>query len=117
MRASGGSDASPRVTFGDLPDKLGRYAHLKENESYARYQMCIPPVFDIRNNLVNPLKYRDEIPDGTLVVVRGKLKMWVFYLSHLLSGLILSQVQYSVARSEVRESPLPVHFRSRPSHR
>ena len=37
--------------------------------------MCILLVFDIDNNIVEPSEYKDTIPDGTLVAVRGKLKM------------------------------------------
>jgi len=73
--SDGDTAAPPCITFGDLPDPTERYSNLKVNEAYRRYQMCIPPVFDINNNLVEPLKYRDMIPDGSLVAVRGKLKM------------------------------------------
>jgi len=75
-QTSNGNGANRCVSFGDLPDPVGRYANLKNNETYRRYQMCIPPVFDIDNNLVEPSKYKDTIPDGTLVAVRGKLKMY-----------------------------------------
>ena len=67
--------AGPCVTFGDLRDPVGRYKDLECNEAYYRYQMCIPPVFDINNNVVEPSKYKDVIHDRTLIAVRGKLKM------------------------------------------
>ena len=75
MHVSRGSGISPSVTFGDLPDKLGQYTDLRKNESYVCYQMCVPPVFDLNNHLTNPLEYQDKIPNGTLVIVHGNLKM------------------------------------------
>lgn len=75
MQDSGNDGAGPCITFGDLPDPSGRYRALKENDTYRRYQMCIPPVFDINNRIVEPSKYEETIPDGSLVAVRGKLKM------------------------------------------
>ena len=72
---SGGDNANPHITFGNLFDPSGRYSSLKENAAYRRYQMCVPQVFDVDNNLVKPSQYKDAIPDGTLVTVRGKLKM------------------------------------------
>ena len=71
----GEDGASPSITFEDLPDPSDRYGALRENETYRRYQMCIPPVFDIDNHIVEPSKYEEKIPDGTLVAVRGKFKM------------------------------------------
>lgn len=66
---------NPRVFFGGLPDPLGRYRVLKMNESYLRYEMCVPPVFDEHGRRVLPEKYRTEIPYGTIVAVRGSMKM------------------------------------------
>ena len=96
-QASEVDGAAPRVTFGSLPDPAGRYSSLKENEAYRRYQMCILPVFDIDGNIVEPSKYKDAIPDGSLVAVRGKLKMYVLSCSHSLPSIVpltfwLSQV-------------------------
>jgi hypothetical protein len=89
------------VTFGDMPDPENRYSSPRDNQAYRRYQMCIPLVFDIDNNLINPLSYHDAIPDGTLVFVRAKMKMYVlrftvfvyFELSDLLFYSL--QVQHS----------------------
>lgn len=66
---------TPKVLFGDLPDPKGRYAALKANPAYNRYEMCIPPVFLDDGSLVVPSMYEELIPDGTLVAVRGKMKM------------------------------------------
>jgi hypothetical protein len=68
--------ANPRVFFGGLPDPLGRYRVLKMNETYSRYEMCVPPVFDAEGRRVPPALYRTAIPDGTIVAVRGSMKMY-----------------------------------------
>ena len=52
--AGGSGTSASCVTFGDLPDPDGRYVSLKGNESYRRYQMCVPPIFDINSKLSNP---------------------------------------------------------------
>ena len=70
----------PQVVFRDLPDPKARYATLKGNPTFQRYEMVIPPIFKANGNLVVPGAYEDVIPDGTLVAVRGKLKMWAFIL-------------------------------------
>ena len=57
---------------------MSRFATLKANQAYQRYEMCIPPVFTSDGKIVLPLKYDEMIPDGTLVAVRGKMKMLVF---------------------------------------
>ena len=67
--------ANPRVFFGELPDPLGRYRVLKMNESYLRYEMIVPPVFDAEGHRVIPGQYRTAIPNGTIVAVRGSMKM------------------------------------------
>ena len=71
--AEGGS-SSCRV-FYDLPDPQGHYTMLKATQAYRRYEMCIPPVFTADGNTVVPEEYKDKIPNGTLVAVRGKMKM------------------------------------------
>ena len=48
---------------------------LKENPTYHPYEMCVPPVSTANGNIVVPWKYEDMIPDGTLVAVRGKMRM------------------------------------------
>jgi len=75
MQDAGEDNASPCITFRDLPDPLDWYRAFKENDTYWCYQMCIPPVFDINNRIVDPSKYEDTIPDGSLVAVCGKFKM------------------------------------------
>ena len=73
---SGAEDpANPSVFFGGLPDPLGRYRTLKTNESYRRYEMAIPPVFDAKGRRVLPAKYRTAILNGTIVAVRGSMRM------------------------------------------
>jgi hypothetical protein len=67
---------NPRVFFGGLPDPLGRYRALKMNESHSRYEMCVPPVFDAQGNRVLPAQYKTAIPNGTIVAVRGSMKMF-----------------------------------------
>jgi hypothetical protein len=67
--------ANPRVFFGRLPDPLGRYRVLKTNESYSRYEMCVPPVFDAQGRRVLPELYKAAIPNGTIVAVRGSMRM------------------------------------------
>ena len=67
--------ASPRVLFRDLPDPKGRFTVLRNTQTYQRYEMCIPPVFTANGKNVVPWKYENMIPDGTLVAVRGKMKM------------------------------------------
>ena len=67
--------ANPRVFFGGLPDSLGRYRVLKMNESYSRYEMSVPPVFDAQGHRVLPAQYRTVIPNGTIVAIRGSMKM------------------------------------------
>ena len=62
--------ANPRVFFSGLPDSLDRYRVLKMNESYSRYEMSVPPVFDARGRRVLPAQYRTTIPNGTIVAVR-----------------------------------------------
>lgn len=64
-----------RVIFCELPDPKGRYEALKATPAFHRYEMCVPPVFTADGNIVVPRKYEDMIPDGTLVAVRGKMKM------------------------------------------
>ena len=74
--SSGGDDpANPRVFFSALPDPLGRYRVLKANESYSRYEMCVPPVFDAQGHRILPALYKTAIPNGTIVAVRGSMKM------------------------------------------
>ncbi|KAF9782851.1 hypothetical protein BJ322DRAFT_178294 [Thelephora terrestris] len=78
-RSASGEDESimpNRVKFGDLPDPKNRYARLKAAQTFNRYEMCVPPVFVADGNIVVPSKYEDMIPDGTLVAVRGKMKMY-----------------------------------------
>ena len=67
--------ANPRVFFSGLPDPLGRYRILKANESYSRYKMCVPPVFDAQGRRVLPALYRTAVPNGSIVAVRGSMKM------------------------------------------
>ena len=67
--------ANPRVFFGGLSDPLGRYRVLKMNESYLHYEMCVPPVFDAKGRRVLPARYGTAIPNGTIVAVRGSMKM------------------------------------------
>jgi len=74
MQDSRDDDAGPCIIFGDLPDPSDQYRALKENETYRRYQMCIQPVFDVDNQIVELLKYEDMIP-GSLVAVCGKSRM------------------------------------------
>lgn len=76
MQDSRNDGAGPCISFGGLPDPSDRYCALKENDTYRRYQMCIPPVFDINDRIVE-LQYEEMIPDGSLVraAVRGKLRM------------------------------------------
>lgn len=64
-----------RVLFRDLPDPKSRFTELRKSRAYQNYEMCVPPVFTADGNIVFPWKYEDAIPDGTLVAVRGKMKM------------------------------------------
>ena len=66
---------SHRVLFRDLPDPKDRFTELKKIQAYQRYEMRVPPVFTADGQLVIPSKYEEMIPDGTLVAVRGKMKM------------------------------------------
>ena len=75
-----GDPANPRVFFSGLPDPLGRYRALKMNESYSRYEMCVPPVFDAQGIRIPPAQYKTAIPNGTIVVVQGSMKMCACYL-------------------------------------
>ena len=63
------------MLFGELPDPFGRYQSFKANTTYCGYEMDLPPVFDADGDLVLPPQYRDAIPEGTLVAVRGTMKM------------------------------------------
>jgi hypothetical protein len=63
------------ISLFDLPDPKGRYTMLKGSQTYSRYEMCIPPVFTPDGKMVVPSKYEEMIPDGTLVAVRGGMKM------------------------------------------
>jgi hypothetical protein len=63
------------LLFGELPDPLDRYRSLKANATYYGYEMNIPPVFDVDGNPVFPTEYQNSIPEGTLVAVRGSMKM------------------------------------------
>lgn len=65
----------PQAHFRDLPDPQSRFVELKNTQAYLRYEMCTPPVFTSNGTNVLPWKYEDMIPDGTLVAVRGKMKM------------------------------------------
>jgi hypothetical protein len=64
-----------RVIFCDLPDPKGRYDRLKATQAFHRYEMSVPPVFTADGNIVVPSNYEESIPDGSLVAVRGKMKM------------------------------------------
>lgn len=48
---------------------------MKTHHAYRGYEMSVPPVFTADGNIVVPGNYEDAIPDGTLVAVRGKMKM------------------------------------------
>ena len=48
---------------------------MKANESYSRYEMCVPPVFDAQGHRILPALYKTAIPNGTIVAVRGSMKM------------------------------------------
>ena len=72
---SNAQPALPKILFGDLPDPKNRYVVLKANQNFRRFEMCIPPVYLDDGSLVMPSTYEDSIPDGTLVAVRGKMKM------------------------------------------
>ena len=63
------------MLFGELPDPCGRYESFKQNAVYCGYEMDLPQVFDADGILVHPTKYEDVIPKGTLVAVRGSMKM------------------------------------------
>ena len=76
--SEGEKDLNPeRVLFRDLPDPKNRFAALKTTQAYQHYEMCIPPVFAADGEIILPWKYEEIIPDGTLVAVRGKMKMSV----------------------------------------
>ena len=64
-----------RVLFSKLADPKGRYTLLKATQAYLRYEMCVPLVFTDGGDIVVPSNYEEMIPDGTLVAVRGKMKM------------------------------------------
>ena len=58
------------------PSSLAKPVQLfKRNTPYCGYEMDLLQVFDADGNLVLPPKHRDIIPEGTLVIVRGSIKM------------------------------------------
>ena len=63
------------MLFGKLEDPADRYKLFKTNTAYAGCEMNIPPVFDVNGNYILPSRYETAIPDGTLVAVRGLMKM------------------------------------------
>ena len=69
------NNAGPCVTFGSLPDPQNRYRAFKKNLAHCGYEMSFPPVFNADGDLVIPSKYEGVIPDSTVVVVRGTMRM------------------------------------------
>ena len=63
------------MIFNDIPDPNGRYRNLKANNAYRRYEMIVPPVFEDNGRRVHPSQYKSTIPEGTIVAVRGSMKM------------------------------------------
>jgi hypothetical protein len=68
-------EENPRVLFSELPDPLGRYQALKANDAHRRYEMNVPPVFKANGNRVHPFQYKSAVPEGTIVAIRGSMKM------------------------------------------
>ncbi|KAF9779875.1 hypothetical protein BJ322DRAFT_1113194 [Thelephora terrestris] len=69
-------EGDPRVLFSDIPDPLGRYRGLKANNAYRRYEMVVPPVFEANGRRVHPSQYKTSIPEGTVIAIRGSMKMY-----------------------------------------
>jgi hypothetical protein len=61
-----------RLLLGELPDPENRFSQLS---SFHSYEMMVPPVFDADGELILPADYKDSIPQGTLVAIRGTMRM------------------------------------------
>jgi len=91
-------DLGPHLVLRDLPDLRGWYQQFKNNHMQARFKMDIPQVFNADGSLLLLTEYRNSIPDGTLVVATGLMKMWAQSVSYqplclltfLLQGTTLS---------------------------
>ena len=59
----------------DLPDPERRYEIIKKNAAYHGFEMVFPPVFDGDGNHILPGDYKTTIPEGSIVTVRGTMKM------------------------------------------
>ena len=75
-----------RILFRDLLQS--RFAMLGSNPLYHRFEMCFPPVSTANGNVVLPSQYENMIPDGTMVAVHGKMKMWVLAFSRISSSFV-----------------------------
>ncbi|KAF9782686.1 hypothetical protein BJ322DRAFT_166115 [Thelephora terrestris] len=69
-------EEDPHVLFGGIPDPLDRYRALKANNAYCRFEMIVPPVFEANGRRVHPTQYKSAIPEGTIVAIRGSMKMY-----------------------------------------